>query len=262
MSEPVRFSYALNARIRAFLDVAQALRELKHAAKVHAPLAWLQAAADLRDSMLGEHQRKPALGEIQALLAGTRNAVRELAARHPEYAEQIRQTCNRLERHLAELEDGAPELMRWLSRDALIAAFHNALKKQDWLAHKPALADALTALWPENAEQPPERAARLTELVRPLAEATATLEEILYNYVPWERRIAEDGSDQISPPRNQEHGLLVIALPADQVAQGVVPNISGNRLAIRLRFLRLNEGGPSEAVGSPVEYAMMLVPLG
>jgi ribosomal protein L35AE/L33A len=44
------------------------------------------------------------------------------------------------------------------------------------------------------------------------------------------------------------------------VAQGITPDISGNRVAVRIRFQKWPPGKAVQDVTDDVRYAMMLVP--
>ncbi len=255
MTDIVRFSFALTPRMRAWLDVRDALACLRESVQ---PQAWLHAATDLRASLLGEHGRKPALPELMGLLASLRDAVQALGEQHPDYAEQIGRTCERLDAHAEGLREAMEAVCHFLLDDALVLAWQEAQKKQDFLGHRPCLPAGLGALW----QRGDARSAKLAELLAPLQAAFDAMGEVIYGWAPWEKRVADDGSDQITPAKSANFGLMVVALPAADVRAGVMPDISGNRLAIRLRFHRWRPGSPPAPLDACQRYALMLVPVG
>ncbi|MDX8401029.1 MAG: hypothetical protein R8K47_00200 [Mariprofundaceae bacterium] len=255
MTKVVRFSFALTPRMRTWLEVRDALVCLRRARD---PWSWLHAAMDLRASLLGEHGRKPALPDLMGLIAAIREAVADLGERHPDYADRIRQTCERLDGHASEMRGATEAVCHFLLDDALILAWQDAQKKQDFLGHRPGLPEGLPALW-EGRE---DRIGRLAELGAPLQAAFGTMSEVLYGWAPWEKRMADDGTDQITPARSANFGLMAVAVPREDVQAGVMPEISGNRLAIRLRFLRWRTGAEAVPLDAPQRYALMLVPIG
>jgi hypothetical protein len=256
MSALIRFSFPLGPRMEAFLQLRNALACLFEAEHENRPLAWLQAGADVRLSLSGEQGRRPALPEVMGLLVTMQAHLEQLAEDHPRFRERIMDSCARLERHAAALRDEQDAARQWLESDALIEAWLNALKKHDWLGHKRSLPSALPALW-QNATRREETARRLA----PLAEAVESLHAMLHDYVAWESRVAREGSDQLMPDRGQRFGLVIVGLSESQVSAGLAPDISGNRLAIRIRFQRWSPGQASEPVLEDVLYHAMLVPV-
>lgn len=257
MADFVRFSFALSARMHAYLMLRDALRCLAEAADDRDPYRWLHAAIDLRTSLIGDQARKVAIPELHSLLVTTQSHLKELGKEHPQYAESIRKTCDKLQQHIDGMQEGLGEACSLLERDALLNAYLNTQKKQDWLGHKPCLPQSLPALW-QNAEARTEPLARA---LSPLTEAIEELDGMLHDFVGWEKCTAKGGSDHVTPPREKSFGLLIVALPAEVVANGVVPDISGNRHAIRLRFQRWQPGQPPAEVTEDLPYMMMLVPL-
>ncbi len=257
MTDMVRFSFALTPRMRAYLDLRDAMVELRQAWQTQQTRPWLLAACDLRASLLGEQGRKNALPELIALILAMQEHLQQLAEESPQYRQAIEQTCERLDGHAQTLQQGLTEAWDFLGRDALINACLNALKKQDWLGHKPALPQSLAALWPGYASE----AGRLMQMLQPLEQAISELDGMLNDYVQWQPAVAAEGCGQITPERGTVFGLLVIGLKQEDVAAGIVPNVSGNRHAIRLRFQRWQPGQPPAEVHEDIDYAMMLVPV-
>lgn len=257
MSEPIRFSFALSSRTLCFLQVRDALDCLERARDQQQPYLWLHAAADLRTSLIGDLGRKAAAPEIIALLENTRSYLRNLAKDLPQYAKGIQQTCDQLDRHIDALQPGLTEALNLLERDSLLNVYYNTQKKQDWLGHKPCLPQSLQALW-ENAD---ERTGPVHDALEPLTQSIRCLDGILHDFVGWEQRTAHGGSEQIDQNREQSFGLLVVGLDPEAVADGLIPEISGNRLAIRVRFQRWRPGAAAEDITEDQPYSVMLVPI-
>ena len=257
MAELIRFSFALSSRTLSFLQVRDALACLEGARVHHEPYLWLHAAADLRTSLIGDLGRKAAVPEIQALLENTRTYLLKLAKDLPQYAKEIQQTCDKLDRHILSLQPGLTEALNLLEQDSLLSTYYNTQKKQDWLGHKPCLPQSLQALW-MNSE---ERTTPLHQALEPLTLSIRSLDTILHDFVSWEPRTAHGGSDQI--PQNREHcfGLIVVGLDAETVAKGLIPDISGNRLAIRVRFQSWPAGAQAMDMNQDQPYSVMLVPI-
>jgi len=256
MNGLIRFSFPLSARMQGFLQVRDALDYLQRGEASGQPYLWLQACADLRLSLFGEQGRRPGLADVVGLLAGMQENLDTLADEHPRYGEQIMRSCATLERHEKNLRGGIEEVMNILSSDALILAWHNCQKKHDWLGHQEHFPQAVQALWSEK-----RRRETLQEALHPLAEAVESLHGMLHDYVGWEQRLATAGADHIRMDKDKECGLLVIGLSHDRVQAGLVPGISGNRMAVRLRFQCWPVGEVARQAEEDVRYSLMLVPV-
>jgi len=244
--------------MHAFLELRDALLCLDEARRRNHAYAWLHAAVDVRASLLGEQGRKPAIPEIIGLLVAMQTHLGRLAEETSPYRDSIRSACDTLDQHIQTLRAGVPDATKFVGNDALVCIYLNAQKKQDWLGHKPALPQGLATMWQQRG---PERAAMLDEALSGLEAIVNSLDSMLHDYVGWQSRTARGGSDQITPERGINHGLIVIGLDNDSVAQGIVPNITGNRLAIRLRFQSWQPGCPAADVQHDQPYRMMLVPV-
>jgi len=253
----VRFSFALNARMQAFIDVRDAMHCLHEAMNRGDVFAWLHAACDLRASLLGDLGRKASLPEIVAILSAMQEQLARLAREHPQFCDSIRAASNRLGQHMQALQGGLSEATRHLAEDALLASYANAQKKQDLLGHRRCLPQSLAALWQHQAE----RGRLLHQALSPLWDAVRDMDAMLNDYVQWQRRTAQEGSDKITPDRQQQYGLLVVGLTAEQVAAGIIPDMSGNHLAIRVRFQQWPPLAPAREVSEDVAYQYMLVPV-
>jgi len=256
MTELVRFSYALSPRMQAFIELRNGLYCLDKAVQQGNAHAWLCAASDIRASLVGDQGRKLALPEVVGLLVAMQAHLQSLAKDYPRYGQTIQKACDRLDAHMQNLHGGHSEAIDWLYNDALVSTHLNALKKQDWLGHKPALPQCLDALWhPDH-----ERVMHLNQVLEPLRQAIHSLDQMLHEYVQWNSRKAEDGCDQITPQRGINYGLLVIGLDQTLVEAGITPDISGNRVAVRVRFQQWPPGEAARDVTNTIDYAMMLVP--
>ena len=258
MTEKVQFSFALSPRMRAFIEVRDALACLEHARQLQQGAAWLHAACDLRASLLGDQGRKSIVPEVIGLCVEMKEYLQQLMHDAPHYREQILHSCSQIDSLLSLLQPGMPEACQFLSDDALINAYLNAQKKHDWLGHKLCLQQSMAVIWSES----DRRTAPLHRLLEPLKQAVHMLDGMLNDFVAWKQGVARGGNGHITPERGKSFGLLVISLPASAVTEGVIPDISGNRLAIRLRFQHWQPGKPPVDFNDDVPYAMMLVPMG
>ncbi len=258
MTEKVHFSFALSPRMRSFIELRDALDCLDTAYTNQLGSNWLHAACDLRASLLGDHGRKNAVPEIIALFKDMKKYLKKLADDAPKYHDHILQSCAQIDLLIEQLKPGLPEAVQYLTQDALVNAYLNAQNKHDWLGHKMCMQQSINAIW-QHAEL---RTQPLHQALSPLSHAINKLNDMLNNFVGWESCVAEGGTGHISPSRGKDFGLLVIALPADAVAEGVIPDISGNKLAIRLRFQRWGPGEAPSTYNDDIPYDMMLVPIG
>jgi len=256
MNQLIRFSFPLSPRMQGFLQVRDALDCLAQGNADGQPYVWLQACADLRISLFAEQGRRPGLADVVGLLQAMQEHLDELAKEHPRYCEQIMRSCATLERHEKNLRGGIEEAMTMLSSDALIHAWLNGLKKHDWLGHQNHLPHAVHTLWGNQ-----ERRQRLHDGLRTLSEAVTSLHGMLHDFVGWEHRLASDGADHIRLERDNEFGLLIIGLTAEQVEAGLIPDISGNRKAVRLRFQSWLPGKSAMQAEGDVPYQVMMVPV-
>ncbi|GMR00219.1 MAG: hypothetical protein BMS9Abin18_1057 [Zetaproteobacteria bacterium] len=256
MSDLIRFSFPLSPRMQTFLQLRDGLSCLAEAEREGQAYKWLQACADVRISLSGEQGRRPALPEVIGLLAAMQTHLESLAEEHPRFRDKIMDSCETLGKHVQTLRCGMDSASRMLASDALIEVWLNALKKHDWLGHQRNLPQALPLLW-----QSTERRQHLHEHLQELFEVVMSLHAMLHDYVEWERRLATEGSDQILPDRSTQFGLVIVGLAPEQVEAGIIPDISGNRLAIRIRFQSWLPGHAATPVQTDVPYHAMLVPI-
>jgi len=256
MSNLIRFSFPLSPRIQTFLQLHNGLSCLAEAEQEQQACKWLQACADVYISLSGKQGRRPALPEVIGLLGSMQTHLEALAEQHPHFRDKIIGSCEELGQHVQTLRSGMDEALRWLASDALTGAWLNALKKHDWLGHKQNLPQALPVLWKNT-----ERRKHLHAHLQDLFEAVTCLYTMLHNYVEWEQRLSTEGSDQILPDRSDNFGLIIVGLTPEQVEKGIIPDISGNRLAIRIRFQSWLPGQAAIPIREDVPYHAMLVPV-
>jgi len=257
MVELARFSFALTPRMRSFIELRDGLRSLERARQCDQSYTWLLAACDVRSSLLGEHGRKQAVPELVALLASMRTHLTQLVENHPEYRGKILEACDLIEKYIESMRLSVQDAMDFFCEDALLGSYFNALKKQDLLAHKPTLPQGLGLLWSTSRHKD-----ILGDHLHDLHAAVTHLDIMLNDFVGWEKRVASSGLDQIVPERGVEYGLLVLGLDTACVQQGIVPECSGNRHAIRVRFQQWKAGTAACDVEDDLPYYSMMVPIG
>lgn len=256
MSSLVRFYFSLTPRLQAFITLRDGLQCLEHARKQNNPYSWLQAATDVRTSLLGEHGRKPVTPELIALLKSIREHLDELAKKHPGFSTQITDACQSITEHEQTIRQCVPGILSFLNQDGILNAWVNANKKQDFLAHKLNFPQVLPIFWQSLNLQD-----AFSESLQELCAIVTHIDAMLNDFVPWSDKIAEEGRAQITPPRDDQHGLLIIGLDSKWVEQGITPEFSGNRLAIRMRFQAWKAAEPLAVVEEDISYRMMLVPI-
>lgn len=244
--------------MRAFIELRDALACLESACVTQNGSNWLHAACDLRASLLGDLGRKGAVSELIALFGELKGYLKNLCDDTPQYRERILRSCDQVDRVIEQLQPGIPEACDYLASDALVNAYLNAQKKHDWLGHKLCMQQSINAIWSHS----DARTLPLHQALTPLCRAVDMLDQMLNDFVSWKKCVAKNGCGQITPERGKSYGLLVIAMSADAVANGIIPDISGNRLAIRLRFQHWAAGKPPSDYEQDLPYAKMLIPIG
>ena len=244
--------------MRAFIELRDALACLESARQSGHATSWLHAACDLHDSLLGNQGRKNVIPEITALLLDMQTYLKSLYDEAPQYRERINQACDGIALHIQHLQPGLPEATNYLAKDALINAYLNTQKKHDWLGHKLCMQQSVKAIWKDSNV----RIQPLHTALTPLCEAVNALDGMLNDFVRWQQCMAVDGTDHITIERGTSCGLLVVGLPIETVSSGIIPDISGNRLAIRLRFQLWSPGQAPQDVSESQPYAKMLIPVG
>lgn len=258
MSGKVYFSFPLSSRMRAFIELRDALACLESARQKNDGPSWLHAACDLHASLTGDHGRKPAISEVVGLFQDVEAYLKGLSEGAPLYKARIEKTCNSIRYHVEQIKPSAPSVIRTLEHDALLGAYLNSQKKHDWLGHKFCLQQSIGAIW-KHADT---RTSPLQQALLPICNAVSALNSMLNDFVEWKEDIATGGTGHITPSKSSPCGLLVIALPEEDVANGIIPDMSGNRLAIRVRFQQWRPGEKSVDYEEDQPYSMMLVPIG
>mgnify|MGYP000677953323 CR=1 FL=1 len=179
MNDMVQFSFALSSRMRAFIELRDALACLENAYVSQNGPAWLHAACDLRTSLIGDHGRKPVVPEIIGLLQDVEKHLQGLCEGMPHYQSRIQKACDKIEVHIEHLKPGLPEVAKILSSDALLGAYLNAQKKHDWLGHKLCLQQSIKAIW----KHPDSRTLPLHHALLTLCDAANSLESMLKDFV-------------------------------------------------------------------------------
>ena len=97
--------------------------------------------------------------------------------------------------------------------------------------------------------------ARWTATVLPLGEALAVLLGLLRDSGQPQRMVAPGGQFQQSLPQGKTYHLLRVRLPADAA---LVPEISGHRLMVNIRFMRPDADGRLRGCGSDTDFELTL----
>lgn len=242
--------------MQSFLELRDGLRCLDHARRTNNPFTWLQAALDVKSSLVGENGRKPAIPELIGVLGATKNQLNQLAEQHPKFSAAIKETCETIDAHSASLRDCVQQPIDFLCQNPLIHTFCNSSKKHDLLAHKALFPQCMDLIWQSH-----NYAEELNDQLQDTFTAVSHLDAMLSDFVPWKMRTATGGSDHITPERGSEFGLLIVGLPKSTVEAGVLPDLSGNRLAIRVRFVQWLESNTKSHHEQDQPYQMMLVPV-
>lgn len=256
MSSLVRFYFSLTPRLQAFITLRDGLQCLEHARRQDNPYSWLQAATDVQTSLLGDHGRKPVVPELLALLKSMRAHLHKLAQDHPDFSEQIIEACEAITEHEQTLRQCMPSILTLLNQDGILNAWVNANKKQDFLAHKLNFPQVLPIFWQSLNLQD-----AFSESLQELCAIITHIDAMLNDFVPWADKVAEEGRAQITPPRGDQYGLLIIGLDSKWVQRGITPEFSGNRLAIRMRFQAWKAAESQAIIEEDIPYRMMLVPI-
>ncbi|MDQ6955277.1 MAG: hypothetical protein Q9M20_07520 [Mariprofundaceae bacterium] len=256
MNALIRFYFALTPRLQAFIILRDGLQCLEYARQADHPYHWLQAASDVQTSLLGGHGRKLVIPELIALLKSIREHLHELAEKHPDFSDKITSACDTIIQYEDDIRQCILPALNFLSEDGLIKAWGNANQKQDFLAHKLNFPQVLPIFWQSLKLQE-----TLAESLQELHSIVMHIDHMLNDFVQWESKTAEEGHAQITPSRDQTYGLLIIGLDTKWVERGIVPDFSGNRLAIRMRFQAWKVGEAQSTVHDDIPYQIMLVPI-
>jgi len=253
----IPIAFPLTPRMQAFIELRDALRVLNRAQRDHSPYAWLAATKEVSDMLLGEGNKKPVIPTILSLFHTMGKHFKELAEKHPDYKDNLIQATNKLAEQAESIRQALPKLLPFLQSDALLTAYSDLIRKQDPLGNRCTLPQTIQFLWHNESQH----TQAVFDFLEPIAQAIESLNEMLHAHVPWEQRIAKQGTDQITLPAQDDIGLLIIGMPQDVLTQGILPSCSGFRSIIRLRFEHWQAGKPAEDLTQDQPYALMMVPI-
>lgn len=94
------------------------------------------------------------------------------------------------------------------------------------------------------------------ESFTPLAESLSVLLNLLRDAGAPQRVVAPGGQYQQSLPQNKAYHLLRVRLPDDET--GLVPEISGHRLMVAIRFMRQEADGKLRPLAEDVNFELTL----
>jgi len=257
MSNLIPISFALTPRMQSFIELRDALRCLYHAIDNTSVYAWLLAAKEINDLLIGEGHKKPATPNILSLFHSMRKHLVAIAEKHPEFELQLQKACKQLDTHVGNIQAQLPGIADYLACDGWLNAYTEATRKNDLLGHKLAIPQTFQALWLTNGEQ----ARKLQLLVEPVMQAIEHLNQMFHAHVAWDYRTAQKGCDQIILGAQDDIGLLIIGMKSSDLAQGIVPDCAGFRSTVRLRFTQWKPGEIVKEFTQDQEYAVMMVPL-
>ncbi|HID36203.1 MAG TPA: hypothetical protein EYP39_02325 [Ghiorsea sp.] len=258
MSEAlVPIAFPLTPRMQSFIELRDALRVLNQARYQQSPYTWLNAAKEVSDMLLGEGNKKPATPTLLSLFHTMGKHFKSLADKHPDYKDNLVLAVHQLETEAEAIRQALPKTMPFLQSDALLTAYADLVRKQDPLGHKCTLPQTLHMLWNKQSQH----CQTLALLLEPITESIESLNKMLHAHVPWEKRTAKAGTDQITLAAQDDIGLLIIGVSQDMLAQGIMPICSGFRSIIRLRFEQWQAGEVAKDVHQDQEYALMMVPI-
>jgi len=253
----IPISFALTPRMQSFLDMRDALRCLAFAMQNDSPYAWLPAAKETHDLLVGDGIKKPSVPNIISLFDAIRKHYQALADKHPEFNTQLTKACDDIDLSAEKVRLQVPEAANFLSSDAWLTAYTESLRKQDIIGHKLGLPQLIQPLWHGEGEH----AKKLYLMLEPMMKAIEHLNQILHAHVPWEQRVAIEGYDQITLASQDDIGLLIIGLSSETIAQGIIPSCSGFRSVVRLRFSQWQPGKIEHDLLHDQNYALMMVPI-
>lgn len=255
MGELIPISFALTPRLQSLIELRDALRCLYHANHNNSVYAWLLAAKELNDLLVGEGHKKPATPNILSLFHSMRKHLNGLSEKHPEFTNQLQHACQQIDAHTQNIQHQLPAIADYLAQDGWLNAYADATRKMDFLGHKLGIPQTFPILWLSNHEQ----ARQLQTLVEPLTQAIEHINQMLHSHVAWDYRTAEYGCDQILLNPQEEIGMLIIGIKASDLQQGIVPDCTGFRSTIRLRFSQWTPGERVKDCTHNQDYALMMV---
>jgi cell division FtsZ-interacting protein ZapD len=253
----IPIAFPLSQRMQSFIELRDALRTLTQSMHHQSAYAWLVSAKEVSDMLLGEGNKKPVTPNILSLFHVMAKHFKKLADKHPDFKENLLQAVTGLDEHADHIREALPKATTFLKSDAWLTAYADAMRKQDPIGHKLALPQSIQHIW-LGAEQ---HAQALYQLIEPMVQAIEHLNQMLHAHVPWEHRVAKEGSDQITLHAQDDIGLLIVGVPKEVLAQGILPSCSGFRSIIRLRFTQWKAGEVAQELKSDQAYTLMMVPV-
>ena len=253
----VPIAFPISQRMQSFIELRDALRTLNQSMQNHSAYAWLVAAKEVSDMLLGEGNKKPVTPNILSLFHTMSKHFKGLADKYPDFKDNLLQAAAGLDEYADSIRDALPKASAFLQSDAWLTAYADAMRKQDPIGHKLTLPQSIQHVW-LGAEQ---HAQALYQLVEPIIQALEHLNQMLHAHVPWEHRVAKEGSDQITLHAQDDIGLLIVGVPKEVLAQGILPSCSGFRSIIRLRFTQWQAGKPAQELNQDQAYTLMMVPI-
>jgi len=253
----VPIAFPLTPRMQSFIELRDALRTLVQAMHDNSPYAWLAAEKEVSDMLLGDGNKKPATPNIISLFHVMSKHFKTLADKHPDFEDNLLKAVQDLDTQAENLKLAIPKAIDFLQSDAWLTAYTDMVRKQDYIGHRAGLPQTIQILWQGEGQH----AQKVYALVEPIIHGIEHLNQMLHAHVPWENRMAKEGSDQITLAAQDDIGLLIIGVPQHAISQGITPNCAGFRSIIRLRFLQWKPGETSLDVTHNQPYALMAVPI-
>ncbi|MDQ6989983.1 MAG: hypothetical protein Q9M19_08890 [Mariprofundaceae bacterium] len=251
----IPITFALTPRMQSYLELRDALRCLQQAFEGNAPYAWLSAAKEVHDLLLGEGLKKVATPEVLSIFTSLQKHFEHLAAKHSQFKDKLNQACTEISQHSDNIRRDIHLAADFLCADAWLTTFEENIRKQDFLGHQSSLPQIINPLWFGHGKH----GQRLNKILTSLHQAMEYLDTMLHSHVPWQQRLAQEGNDQITIPKHEDMDLMIVGLQADDLAQGIIPQYSGSRRSIRLRFNQCLPGQPIKHVEHDQNYTLMLV---
>ncbi len=249
-------SFALTTRMQSFIEMRDALRCLSQAVANNAPYAWLPAAKDIHDLLIGEGHKKPATPNILSLFGSIRKHYLSLGKKHPEFQDKLKRACDEIDNRTEAIHQQIPPAIEFLTSDAWLTAYTESIRTQDILAHKSGLPQLILPLWHGDVQH----ARKLQLLLEPLISTIEYINQMLHTHAPWEHRTAKLGYDQVTLKAQDDIGLIIIGVPQHAISQGVIPSCSGFRSVVRIRFSQWQPGEVAQDLKFDQNYSLMLVP--
>jgi len=257
----VPIAFALTPRMQSFIELRDALRCMSQALHQNNPYAWMPATLDVYHLLVGKDKKKSAIPNIISLFDAMRRHFIALSDKHPEFHDQLLAASAEIEHHAETIRQHVSPAVHFLSSDAWITAYEHAVRKQDLLGHKLTLPQIISLLWHADGQAEHQHASQLHNLLEPMIQGIEHLNQMLHAHVPWEHRVAKEGYDQITLAAQDDIGLIIIGVPQDAIAQGIVPSCSGFRAVLRLRFSQWKPGELERDIDHEQTYAVMAVPV-